>query len=235
MKKLLLGMLLALVMVVPFRTMAAVNINIDIPLPPLIQFAAPPDVIVMPETDGVYAAPDLDTDLFFWDGSWWRLWEGRWYRSPYYDRDWVYYDQVPSFYFNVDPHWRTYYHNHNWYGHNWNYERIPYERLHQNWKSWKTRKSWGGQKNWGVKGYVPRTQPHTQELRRQRQEHYQQKPEVQQHQQWMREQQQQRQPQVERSQGQRERQPQIQQRERQQRQPERSQEKSGRGEQEQRK
>jgi hypothetical protein len=189
MKKLLLGIVfLALASFVPISTMAAININIDIPLPPPIVFAAPPEVIAMPETDGVYVAPDVDVDLFFWDGFWWRLWEGRWYRSAYYDRDWVYYDAVPRFYFNIDPHWRTYYHNHNWYGHNWNYERIPYQRLHENWKSWQTKRSWGGQKTWGVEAYPARTPAHTQVLRQQRQKQYEQKPEVQRHMQYQQQQ-----------------------------------------------
>jgi hypothetical protein len=85
--------------------MAAIDIHIDIPLPPPIVFPAPPEVIAMPETSGVCVAPDIDVDLYFWNGFWWRLWEGRWYRSAYYDRDWVYYNNVPSFYFNIDPHW----------------------------------------------------------------------------------------------------------------------------------
>jgi len=197
MKKLFFGtVLLVLAMVVPIPTMAGVSINIGIPLPPPIPFAAPPNVIVMPETDGVYVDPDIDADLFFWNGFWWRLWEGRWYRSAYYDRDWVYYDNVPSFYFNIDRHWRDYYRNHNWYGHEWNYQRIPYQRLHDNWKSWQASKSWGGQKTWGVQGYIPRTQAHTQVLRQQRQKQYQQRPEVQKHQEFMRQQKQVQKPQV---------------------------------------
>jgi len=189
MKKFFLGtILLVLAIVVPIPAMAQINISIGIPLPPPIPFAAPPSVIVMPEADGVYVDPDIDADLFFWDGFWWRLWEGRWYRSAYYDRDWVFYDAVPRFYFNIDPHWRTYYRNHSWYGHEWNYERIPYQRLHENWKTWQTRKTYGGQKTWGVKGYVPRTQAHTQVLRQQRQEQYQKRPEVQKHQEYMRQQ-----------------------------------------------
>jgi hypothetical protein len=223
MKKLLFGtILLALAIVVPIPTMAQVNINIEFPLPPPIEFAAPPEVIAMPETSGVYVVPDIDVDLFLWNGFWWRLWEGRWYRSAYYDRDWAYYNTVPSFYFNIDPHWRGYYGNHNWYGHQWNYQRIPYQRLQQNWKSWQTNRSWGGQKTWGIQGYPPRTQAHTQVLRQQRQQEYQQRPEVQKHQQFL---QQQRQVQK----------PQVQQRQQQQRQPQRSQQKPGRGEEEHRK
>ena len=87
MKKLLFGtILLALVSVFPITTMAAVDISVNISLPPPIVFQAPPDVIVMPDTDDVYVVPDIDVDMFFWNGWWWRLWEGRWYRSQYYDR-----------------------------------------------------------------------------------------------------------------------------------------------------
>ena len=193
MKKIFFGtILLVLAMVVPIPTMAQVNINIQFPLPPPIPFPAPPEVIAMPETSGVYVVPDIDVDLFFWNGFWWRLWEGRWYRSLYYDRDWVYYNTVPVFYFTIDPHWRYYYRNHIWYGYRWNYQRIPYERFHENWKSWQTKGTWGGQKAWGVQEYKPREQARTQVLKQQRQQEYNQRPEVQKHQQYL---QQQRQPQ----------------------------------------
>ena len=69
MKKLFFGtLLLALAMVVPVPTMARVDIGISIGLPPPIVFNAPPDVIVLPDTDDVYVVPDSDADLFFWDG-----------------------------------------------------------------------------------------------------------------------------------------------------------------------
>jgi hypothetical protein len=194
MKKLLFGaMLFALVIVVPIPTMAAVDIRIRFPLPPPIVFASPPQLIVLPETY-VYVAPDYDdVDLFFWSGWWWRFWEGRWYRSRYYNRGWGYYNNVPSFYFDVDPGWRGYYRDRNWYGHRWDYERIPNQRLQQNWSSWEKNRYWERQKTWGVQSYQPRPQPQRQELRQQRQQEYQQRPEVQQHQQ---QRQQQRQPQV---------------------------------------
>src|SRR5512147_2490174 len=168
MKKLLFGtMLLALVIVVPIPTMAAVDIHIGIPLPPPIVFAAPPEVVVVPDTYA-YVVPDVDVDLFFWSGWWWRLWEGRWYRSRYYNRGWVYYDSVPTFYFDVDPGWRRHYRDHNWYGHRWNYERIPYQRLQQNWKSWQNNRRWEKRGTWwGVQGYQARPQQQRQERRQQ--------------------------------------------------------------------
>lgn len=147
-------------------------------LPPPIPFAAPPELIVIPETY-VYVVPDLDMDIFFYSGWWWRPWQGRWYRSQYYDRGWGYYNNVPSFYFDIDPGWRGYYRNRNWYGRRWDYERIPHQRLQQNWKSWQSNRRWERQGTWGVRNYQPRPQQQSQELRQQRQQQYQQRPEVQ--------------------------------------------------------
>ena len=147
-------------------------------LPPTIPFVAPPEVIVIPETN-VYVVPDIDVDLFFWDSWWWRFWKGRWYRSHDYNRGWAYYNNVPSFYFDVDPGWRGYYKDRNWYGHRWNYERIPNLRLQQNWKTWQNNRHWERQRTWGVQNYQPRPQQQRQQLRQQRQQQYQQRPEVQ--------------------------------------------------------
>ena len=166
------------------------------PAPPPIPFAAPPDVIALPETSGVYVDPNIDADMYFYNGWWWRLWEGCWYRSHYYDRGWGYYNDVPSFYYDVDPGWRGYYRDHNWNGHRWNYERIPYQRFQQNWGSWQTNRSYGGQKTWGIQGYQARSQREMQGLRRQRQQQYQQRPEVQKHQQYIQPQKQVQKPQV---------------------------------------
>jgi hypothetical protein len=179
MKKLLFGIILfTLVFVIPIPTMARVDVNIGISLPPIV-FAAPPELIVIPDTY-VYVAPDVDGDLFFWNGWWWRLWEGRWYRSHYYNRGWGRYNTVPSFYFDVDPGWRGYYRDRNWYGHRWDYERIPNQRLQRSWKSWQNTRHWEKQGTWGVQSYQPRPQQQRKELRQQRQQQYQQRPEVQQ-------------------------------------------------------
>ncbi|MBF0559497.1 MAG: hypothetical protein HQL08_12045, partial [Nitrospirae bacterium] len=58
--------------------MAGINIDIGIALPPPVVFAAPPELIVLPGTY-VYVAPDIADDIFFYNGWWWRPWEGRWY------------------------------------------------------------------------------------------------------------------------------------------------------------
>lgn len=140
--------------------------------PPPLGFQRPPDVIVLPDTDDVYVVPEINLDLFFWNGWWWRPSGGRWYRSQFYDRGWTHYSGVPSFYYDVDPAWRQYYKNRNWYGHRWNYERIPNQRLQQNWGPWRESRHWERQRTWGVQGYQPRPPQQREQLRYQRQEQY---------------------------------------------------------------
>jgi hypothetical protein len=63
MKKLLLvSIFFTFAILVPMPTMAGVDINAGISLPPPIAFEAPPEVIVMPDTSGVYVVADVDAD-----------------------------------------------------------------------------------------------------------------------------------------------------------------------------
>jgi hypothetical protein len=157
MKKILFRtILLASILLFPVPTMAEVNIGINIPLPPLIVFASPPEVVVIPETY-VYVVPDSDVDIFFYDGWWWRPWEGRWYRSRHYDSGWGYYRRVPSFYGRVPSSWRNDYRERRWGGHPWNHQRIPSHQLQRNWSTWKKNNHWEKQQTWGVQGLKPRT------------------------------------------------------------------------------
>ncbi len=177
--------LLVLAIAAPVAAKAEVSVNIGIgfPPPPPVVYPAPPEVVVLPDTDDVYVVPSVNVDLFFWNGWWWRPWEGRWYRSHYYDRGWVYYNYVPRFYYDVDPHWRTYYGDHDWYGRPWHYEPIPHQQLQRNWKGWHDSRHWERQGTWGVQGYHPRPPQERQDLRRQRTQEYLGRPEVQRHQQ----------------------------------------------------
>jgi hypothetical protein len=149
-------MFFAWVILVPSLVMAEVDVKvrINIPLPPLIVFPAPPEVIVIPETN-VYAVPDVDMDIFFYSGWWWRPWEGRWYRSRYYDRGWVHYNRVPSFYTHVPPGWRNDYRDRRWKGQEWDQRRIPHKDMQKNWRTWERNKHWEKQNHWGVRGPQP--------------------------------------------------------------------------------
>jgi hypothetical protein len=159
MKRLLLGtIILALVLVFPIPTMARVDVGINIPLPPLIVFAVPPEVVVLPETN-VYVVTDLGVDIFFYNGWWWRPWEGRWYRSRNYNSGWGYYQNVPSFYRGIPSSWRNDYREHRWKGHQWDHQRIPHEQVQRNWSNWEKSRHWEKQNTWGVQGLKPQTRP----------------------------------------------------------------------------
>jgi len=169
MKKLLFGtILLALVLVLPIPTMAMAsnggnvrndrNVrNVRNPLPPRIAFSAPPVVVVIPGTY-VYGVPDVDVDIFFYQGWWWRPWEGRWYRSQNYNSGWSHYGSVPSFYNEIPSRWRNDYRKHRWGVYRWDYQRISHRQLQRNWSTWERDRYWEKHNTWGVKGFKPGTQ-----------------------------------------------------------------------------
>lgn len=179
MKKLLLGTILCgLGILYSLPAMAGVEVGISIALPPPLVFAAPPEVVVIPETY-VYAVPDLDVDIYFHNGWWWRPWQGRWYRSQHYDSGWSHYRDVPTFYREIPSGWRTNYKERRWKGHQWHFQRIPHHEVQRNWNDWEKNRHWEKQNSWGVKGLPPRTYSHPQSRDVQpqhRDEHRQSKP-----------------------------------------------------------
>ncbi|HEX2966427.1 MAG TPA: hypothetical protein VHO84_11600 [Syntrophorhabdaceae bacterium] len=176
MKKLIIGTIfLTIVVIAPLQSMARVDVSVNIGLPPPIAFVQPPEVIVLPNTDSVYAVPGLDIDLFFWNGWWWRPWQGHWYRSRFYDRGWAFYSGIPVFYTYVDPGWRVYYNDHNWRGSYWSYRRIPHHDLQSNWRRWHNDRYWERRHNWDVRSYTPPRPPHRRDIAPHRQ--FQHRPE----------------------------------------------------------
>ena len=85
---LVIGALLLVLTGTATQSEAGVNVNIGINLP-AIRFAAPPAVVVIPGTY-VYMVPDIDVDVLFFQGYWWRPYEGHWYRSRDYKGRWRY-------------------------------------------------------------------------------------------------------------------------------------------------
>ncbi len=157
MKKLLLGtVLLAFALTVPMPAKAEISVNIGISLPPLIEFPAPPELIVLPGTY-VYVAPDVNEDIYFYGGWWWRPWEGHWYRSRNYGSGWSYYRSVPTFYREIPSGWRDDYRAHSWQGRPWNHQQLPSQQVQRNWKGWKDNRHWEKQQTWGVQGLRPQT------------------------------------------------------------------------------
>ena len=114
---------------------AAVNVNVGINLP-AIRFAAPPEVVVIPGTTYVYMVPNFDVDVLFYQGYWWRPYEGHWYRSRSYKGSWRY--VAPA---NIPRGLRALPQD---YRHRLapGYERIPHRDVQRNWKKWEREKYW---------------------------------------------------------------------------------------------
>jgi hypothetical protein len=158
MKKLLFGTLFTVFVVISGGqafAQADVKVNVNIGLPPPVAFPAPPALVVLPGTY-IYAVPGAEADIFFFNGWWWRPWEGRWYRSRHYDSGWVFYRNVPAFYKKVPQGWRDDYRAHRWEGRPWNYERINHNQAQKNWRNWERDRYWEKRQTWGVQGYQPR-------------------------------------------------------------------------------
>lgn len=157
-KSLLASLILGLLLVAPLPTSAEVFVDVNISLPPRLHLPAPPELIVLPGTY-VYVAPDIDEEIFYSGGWWWRPWRGQWYRSQNYRSGWSRYHKVPSFYRTVPPGWRNAYRQNQWQGRQWDHRRIPYSHVQRNWKGWEKNRHWEQPQN--RPGYQPgqRNQP----------------------------------------------------------------------------
>ncbi len=120
----------------PSGVTAEVNINVGIgvPPPPPLVIPAPPPMFVIPRTY-VYFAPEVDTDIFFYRGYWYRPYQGHWYRSGSYNGRWVYIAprRVPSVLLSLPPDFRRVPPGH---------RHIPYGEVRKNSKTWERDKYW---------------------------------------------------------------------------------------------
>lgn len=148
-------LLLTLVVFMPVSAIADVRVHVNIPLPLPILFPAPPQLVVIPDTD-VYAVADIGEDIFFHAGWWWRPWNNRWYRSRYHDRGWAYYPHAPSFHRYVSADWRQNYRNRTWQGSRWEPQRRSHHDIQGNWSTWQKDRHWEKQK-YGVYKSVNKT------------------------------------------------------------------------------
>ncbi|MBN1472734.1 MAG: hypothetical protein JW925_13220 [Syntrophaceae bacterium] len=146
MKKIILKtLLLTLVVCLPLSATADVRVHVNIPLPLPIILPAPPQLVVIPNTN-VYAVPDIAEDIFFYAGWWWRPWKGYWYRSRYYDRDWAYHPHPPSFNRHIPADWKNNYRSRSWQGHRWEPQVRTHHYIQRNWSLWQKEKHWEKQK-----------------------------------------------------------------------------------------
>ncbi len=122
----------------PGQSMAGIHIGVNIPLPPVFVFPAPPELVVIPGTYAYYC-PDVDFDIFFSGGYWYRPYEGYWYRSASYGSPWVHIESPPSVLVSLPPNYRIITRE---------YRRVPYMELNRNWRAWERGRYWEHH-NWG--------------------------------------------------------------------------------------
>ena len=114
---------------------AEVNINIGIGVPlPHVVIHAPPSVVVIPGTY-VYFAADVDMEIFFYHGYWYRPHHGRWYRARGYNGPWnnIRSAGVPDVLLDLPPDFRR---------HVQHRDRIRHVDLEKNWQTWERDKHW---------------------------------------------------------------------------------------------
>jgi hypothetical protein len=109
-------------------------------LPPAYAVPSAPNLVVIPGTY-VYVIPGISMDILFWNGSWYRPYEGRWYMSRSHRGPWAY--VRPNY---VPPALTSLPGRHAWVqpGH----RPIPYGQFTNNWKRWERDGYWQRDDHW---------------------------------------------------------------------------------------
>lgn len=136
-KKLMIAPILLLLLGFFGSGIAEARTNIEINLPRLV-FPAPPRVVVIPGTYAYYC-PDVQTDIYFYHGYWYRPFRENWFRSGSYNGPWAYIATPPAVFFELPPDYRRVTVEH---------RRIPYGDLHRNWRAWERGRYWE-KHDWG--------------------------------------------------------------------------------------
>jgi len=102
-------------------------------------FPAPPAMVEIPETY-IYVVPDVDVDIVFYHGYWYRPHSDRWYRATSYNGPWTLLSVglVPRTFKTLPPGYRSVKPEH---------ERIPYQNVRKNWKKWEKERHWDSNRN----------------------------------------------------------------------------------------
>ena len=130
-------MLFALLGIInPGKVDAGIDVNVNIGFPPAIMIPAAPEVVLIPRTN-TYIIPDIDVDIIFHNGYWYRPHKAYWYRANSYNGPWINIvpAKIPVALLELPPKYR-----HIALGQ----ARIPYGQLK---KKWEKKKKLRHQKN----------------------------------------------------------------------------------------
>jgi hypothetical protein len=134
------GLLFGLLVIFPFPGGGQVSVDVHIGPPPPYRIAAPPPVVVIPGTY-VYAVPDIETDILFYSGYWYRPHGGHWFRARSYNGPWAYWPdpRVPRALLELPPDYRRLPPG---------YRRIPHREFKSNWARWERDRYWERDRGW---------------------------------------------------------------------------------------
>ena len=121
--------------------------SVNVPPPPEYTFPSPPEVAVIPGTY-VYVVPDINTEILFYHGYWYRPFAGRWYWARAYNGPWLYLApaRVPRVILELPPGYRRLPPG---------YHRISYGLLHRDWERWERERYWHSDRAWREGGRRP--------------------------------------------------------------------------------
>lgn len=130
-KRMLIALLVGAMLAILLGYSTEVKAGIPIPPPPPFIFPAPPSVFLVPNTY-VYFVPDIEPDIFFYHGYWYRPHKSYWYRASFYNGPWGHI-APPSVIINIGPNFRSVPPGH---------QHIPYGQLRKNWRGWERDRYW---------------------------------------------------------------------------------------------
>ncbi len=133
-------LVVAAVMVCSVGYSSHVHARVYVPLPEFV-IDAEPDLVVIPGTY-VYRVPDIETDILFYQGFWYRPFEGRWYRSRSYNGPWgfITVGRVPLSLRRLPVGYRSMHFELN--------HRMHYGDLQRNWRGWERQRHWDRDDRW---------------------------------------------------------------------------------------
>jgi hypothetical protein len=110
----------------PPRMAPAARVEVAFPAPPPLIIPAPPQLVLVPGTS-LYVAPDIEGDIVFHQGFWWRPYSGHWYRAHSYRGPWehIEHERVPPAIIGLPPGFRHQYRDH---------PRISHEEVERDWE-----------------------------------------------------------------------------------------------------
>jgi hypothetical protein len=121
------------------EAVAQINVNVNLGPPP-ITVAAPPAVVMVPNSR-VYYVPDPNIDVFNYNGYWWAPRGDQWYRSRAYKGPWGVVEQryVPASVRRVPRDYRVVYEKE---------KHIPYGQWKKQWKNQNKKERKEAKKEW---------------------------------------------------------------------------------------